>query len=333
MMILSFAGLLRELLSVWDKSKFQLERVIKFDRFIVIEGVWNWEKLSVSMVNVCAPCEAVAQDLLWDNLLAEKSGSNRVWILAGDFNAIRFRYERKGCVSKVKVSSAFNNFIEKGDLQEAKLVGRRFTWFGPTGKRSLLDRFLVSDSWLQNQSDLVVQALQRSVSDHVPLLLSSLVMDWGPIPFKFFNAWLQVEECTKTITDSLRDPKMVDRDLPENTILHNFFLISCNETDDDTLPPEPILGVRIGVLDGKKRKKNEKRHNDKYFGGGGGEKGTVKKLGMCEEDEETIFNRKLAKDLIDKWSRPIFNKSTRFEDRRNVDDDRVPMRKPPMKRR
>ncbi|KAL4303527.1 hypothetical protein GQ457_10G010910 [Hibiscus cannabinus] len=203
------------LLSVWDKSKFQLERVIKFDRFIVIEGVWNWEKLSVSMVNVYDPCEAVAQDLLWDNLLAEKSGSNRVWILAGVFNAIRFRNERKGCVSKVKVSSAFNNFIEKGDLQEVKLVGRRFTWFGPTGKRSLLDRFLVSDSWLQNQSDLVVQALQRSVSDHVPLLLSSLEMDWGPIPFKFFNVWLQVEECTKTITDSLRDPKMVDRVLPE----------------------------------------------------------------------------------------------------------------------
>ncbi|KAL4289618.1 hypothetical protein GQ457_14G024180 [Hibiscus cannabinus] len=83
---------------------------------------------------------------------------------------------------------------------------------------------------------------------------------------------------------------------------------------------------RIGVLDGKKRKKNEKLHNDKHFGGGGGEKGTVKKLGMCEEDEETTFNRKLAKDLIDKWSRPIFNKSTRFEDRRNVDDDRVPTR-------
>ncbi|KAL4290006.1 hypothetical protein GQ457_14G024190 [Hibiscus cannabinus] len=72
---------------------------------------------------------------------------------------------------------------------------------------------------------------------------------------------------------------------------------------------------RIGVLDGKKRKKNEKRHNDKHFGGDGVEKGTVKKLGMCEEDEETTFNRKLAKDLIDKWSRPIFNKSTMFEDR------------------
>ncbi|KAJ8774284.1 hypothetical protein K2173_009715 [Erythroxylum novogranatense] len=44
---------------------------------------------------------------------------------------------------------------------------------------------------------------------------------------------------------------------------------------------------------------------------------------LSKSDEETTANRKLAKDLVDKWSRPIFNKSTRFEDMRNVDDDRA----------
>ncbi|MBA0621483.1 hypothetical protein Godav_007098 [Gossypium davidsonii] len=53
---------------------------------------------------------------------------------------------------------------------------------------------------------------------------------------------------------------------------------------------------------------------------------------LSKSDEETTSNRKLAKDLVDKWSRPIFNKSTRFEDMRNVDDDRVPLRRPPVKR-
>ncbi|MBA0863047.1 hypothetical protein Goshw_016092 [Gossypium schwendimanii] len=53
---------------------------------------------------------------------------------------------------------------------------------------------------------------------------------------------------------------------------------------------------------------------------------------LSKSDEETTSNRKLAKDLVDKWSRPIFNKSTRFEDVRNVDDDRVPLRRPPVKR-
>ncbi|KAG6528402.1 hypothetical protein ZIOFF_010560 [Zingiber officinale] len=50
---------------------------------------------------------------------------------------------------------------------------------------------------------------------------------------------------------------------------------------------------------------------------------------LSKSDEDITANRKLAKELVDKWSRPIFNKSTRFEDMRRFDDDRVPYRRPP----
>nr|GEW32235.1 protein IWS1 homolog 1 [Tanacetum cinerariifolium] len=53
---------------------------------------------------------------------------------------------------------------------------------------------------------------------------------------------------------------------------------------------------------------------------------------LSKSDEETTSNRKLAKDLVDKWSRPIFNKSTRFEDMRNFEDERMPIRRPSMKK-
>ncbi|KAF5729740.1 protein IWS1 [Tripterygium wilfordii] len=53
---------------------------------------------------------------------------------------------------------------------------------------------------------------------------------------------------------------------------------------------------------------------------------------LSKSNEETTSNRKLAKDLVDKWSRPIFNKSTRFEDMRGMDDDRVPFRRPSVKK-
>ncbi|KAF9611790.1 hypothetical protein IFM89_035775 [Coptis chinensis] len=49
---------------------------------------------------------------------------------------------------------------------------------------------------------------------------------------------------------------------------------------------------------------------------------------LSRSDEETTANRRLAKDLVDKWSRPIFNKSTRFEDMRSADEERVPYKKP-----
>lgn len=38
--------------------------------------------------------------------------------------------------------------------------------------------------------------------------------------------------------------------------------------------------------------------------------------------EETPANKKLARDLVDKWSRPIFQKSTRYEDLRTYDEER-----------
>ncbi|XP_011082311.1 protein IWS1 homolog 1 [Sesamum indicum] len=52
---------------------------------------------------------------------------------------------------------------------------------------------------------------------------------------------------------------------------------------------------------------------------------------LSKSDEETTANRKLAKELVDKWSRPIFNKSTRFEDMKNFEDERV-FRRPPVKK-
>lgn len=53
---------------------------------------------------------------------------------------------------------------------------------------------------------------------------------------------------------------------------------------------------------------------------------------LSKSDEEGSANRKLARDLVDKWSRPIFQKSTRYEDLRNYDDERPPPPRPPVKK-
>ncbi|KAH7298173.1 hypothetical protein KP509_25G030500 [Ceratopteris richardii] len=53
---------------------------------------------------------------------------------------------------------------------------------------------------------------------------------------------------------------------------------------------------------------------------------------LSKSDEEGAANRKLARDLVDKWSRPIFQKSTRYEDLRKYDDERPPPPRPPLKK-
>ncbi|GKV46217.1 hypothetical protein SLEP1_g53216 [Rubroshorea leprosula] len=44
-----------------------------------------------------------------------------------------------------------------------------------------------------------VFGILRSVSDHCPILLKEEKIDWGPKPFKFFDAWLEQSGCKETI--------------------------------------------------------------------------------------------------------------------------------------
>ncbi|XVF03951.1 hypothetical protein REPUB_Repub05bG0037900 [Reevesia pubescens] len=48
---------------------------------------------------------------------------------------------------------------------------------------------------------------------------------------------------------------------------------------------------------------------------------------LSKSDEEIASNKKVAKDLVEKWSRTIFNKSTKFSDLRNIEDHNVPFMK------
>lgn len=119
--------------------------------------------------------------------------------MGGDFNAIRNKSERSNCVGLLRGSKDFLNFIEKCNLVDLPLLGRKFTWHGLNNKKSRLDRFLVDEVWLEKIEDFQQQGLNRSVSDHIPILLSHGFTDWGPRLFKFFNAWVQNKECMSII--------------------------------------------------------------------------------------------------------------------------------------
>jgi len=60
--------------------------------------------------------------------------------------------ERKSLVSTSdysRESREFNNFIERSELLDIPMVGRKFTWYKPNGTvKSRIDRVLVSKEWL-----------------------------------------------------------------------------------------------------------------------------------------------------------------------------------------
>lgn len=66
---------------------------------------------------------------------------------------------------------------------------------------SRLDHFLVDEQLVIRVKYFTQQGMCRSISDHIPLLLSKDSVDWGPRPFKFLNAWLTKPECLNLITE------------------------------------------------------------------------------------------------------------------------------------
>jgi len=91
--------------------------------------------------------------MIWEETSVFRlSQLNKVWCVVWDFNYIR-RKERKSLIFVSDYSnqiSGFNNFIEKDDLVDIPMVGRKFTWYKPNGYvKSRIDKVLVSRKWLE----------------------------------------------------------------------------------------------------------------------------------------------------------------------------------------
>ncbi|XVF09640.1 hypothetical protein REPUB_Repub07fG0111500 [Reevesia pubescens] len=125
----------------------------------------------------------------------------RAVTIEGDFNTIKLGEERKGCVLTGVGIEDFNKFISEGEVLDLPLVGKKFTWYGSKNQRSRIDRFLVMPEWINMFRDLAQSSGGRSCSDHVPLFLQTIVVDWGPKPFKFLNCWLQHKDFLSLIKE------------------------------------------------------------------------------------------------------------------------------------
>ncbi|GKV22565.1 hypothetical protein SLEP1_g32427 [Rubroshorea leprosula] len=195
-------GNLGGLLSIWNKSNFVKERVIEGNGFIGISGEWGKQRLKCNLVNVYAPCDRQRKAMLWEEmgkLVLEEGGR---WLLAGDFNAVRNGAERKGRLGGTQDMGDFNQFVEGCGLIDVRLRNRKFTWYRPDGSSmSKLDRFLLSTEMSLLDKDWFQVGVQRSISDHCALILTSRNIDWGPKPFRVLDAWQQHPDFKDIVED------------------------------------------------------------------------------------------------------------------------------------
>ncbi|GJS62098.1 RNA-directed DNA polymerase, eukaryota [Tanacetum coccineum] len=177
-------------------EEVQGENDISRNYFVMIQGReigCLWQLLLI--ISVYAPQELSEKKSLWDYLCHVIDNWKGSVIIMGDFNEVRNKNERFGTIFNVHGANAFNSFYLMANSRGGSLEWM-FLLHGSQNcfqRWSKLDRFLMSESLLSECPNLSAITLDRFLSDHRPILLCESTHDYGPIPFRFFHYWLEME--------------------------------------------------------------------------------------------------------------------------------------------
>ncbi|XP_077252938.1 uncharacterized protein LOC143892304 [Tasmannia lanceolata] len=179
------------ILVMWDQSKWEIQDswVGQYSVSIVLRKVGDVDVVTFS--GIYGPPDRMVKGQLWEELTMIRSKWVNPWCLGGDFNEIRRVEERLGCRRTSQNMIDFSDFIAENELIDIPLKGAQFSW-SRNSRKSRLDRFLFCPAWISMFPEVCQKVLVHSVSDHCPLLLDPRLDSWGPFPFRFELAWLEI---------------------------------------------------------------------------------------------------------------------------------------------
>ena len=191
------------ILVCWDKRSLELLEM-EVGNFSISCRLKNVEDGMVWIfTRVYGSCNRKEREALWDELGAIRGIWDEPWCLGGDFNVTLSQRERSRQGSLNGAMRRFAQVVDDLDLIDLPLQGGVFSWSGGRNNQTWarLDRFLVTQCWLDIFRGVVQCRLPRPTSDHFPILLKGGGMSQGPSPFRFENMWLKVDG----FKDLLRD--------------------------------------------------------------------------------------------------------------------------------
>ncbi|GKE00363.1 RNA-directed DNA polymerase, eukaryota [Tanacetum coccineum] len=195
------------ILSVWNPNLFIKESVTISDHFLAIHDTWISSDTRTIIINVYAPQDLYDRKALWDYIRLLVDSWSGESIILGDFNEVRSENERLGFIFYENGANAFNHFITRAGLIDLPLEGYSFTWTHPSAsKMSKLDRFLVSEGLIIAFPSLSAICLERHVSDHRPILLRELDIDYGPSPFRLYHSWYYKDGFDDLVEQTWKSP-------------------------------------------------------------------------------------------------------------------------------
>jgi chemotaxis regulatin CheY-phosphate phosphatase CheZ len=128
------------------------------------------------LVFVYGASEEEDKEMFLSELAAVCSNRKKSYVDWGDFNILRFSFEKNKWMRRNKWSSLFNAIINSHDLREIDMSGGQYTWsnnqINPTLEK--LDRFLMSSDWEDLFLLTTVHKVARDVSNHNPIILDTM---------------------------------------------------------------------------------------------------------------------------------------------------------------
>lgn len=125
----------------------------------------------LAFTGVDGPCDRKVRKALWKELAAINGIISQPWSVGGDFNVIRFAYEKLGEARNSRAISS--RVVNELSLIDPPLHGGNFTWFRSRDSScaSRIDRFFFSEKWDECFKSIRQRVFPRTTSDHCPILL------------------------------------------------------------------------------------------------------------------------------------------------------------------
>lgn len=199
-------GLSGGIISLWNNSHFSSKEVKIQKNWVALKGFIKNNTWECTLINIYGPCNVEGRKEVWMDIINFVNNESIPILIMGDFNETISPQDRGSKWINTQGSAEFIEFINILGLLEIPASNGTFTWFHGQS-RSKLDRLLLSTEWLTLFPDFKVSLLNRTLSDHKPLLASSFEQDWGPRPFKSINCWFSHSGCLPTIRKSWSDSK------------------------------------------------------------------------------------------------------------------------------
>ena len=127
------------------------------------------------------------------------------WIVAGEFNTVRWTHEKHGgAAPRARGLIEFNDCLHDAGLLDMKLTGPLFTWFnssvGDSRIECKLDRVLINANFLHS-NPFQGEILMLVLSDHSPILLSLHEKPHIKSLFRYYNFWAKMPGFFQIVKD------------------------------------------------------------------------------------------------------------------------------------